>query len=159
MILLARATASRSTMLWRMSRVFGSISFRFSRLQASLTRSMIVFTAMPLATSPALYPPMPSASTHRPMSGWLPMLSSLCSLTFPTSVSATWANLPLRLISLEICADQLAHMGSDGAQRVGHLGPGLEPVHRVFCQRGIDQRVRLLREILANLGYRLVVVG
>ena len=34
-------------------------------------------TAMPLATSPALYPPMPSASTTSPTPGSLPMLSSL----------------------------------------------------------------------------------
>jgi hypothetical protein len=39
--------------------------------------------AMPLATSPALYPPMPSASTYSPISGRASMQSSLWSRTRP----------------------------------------------------------------------------
>src|SRR5207245_4332181 len=58
----------------------------------------ICLTAMPLATSPALCPPMPSASTSRPMSGSTAMVSSLCSRTLPVSVSPTTRSLPLKLM-------------------------------------------------------------
>src|SRR5271166_2058438 len=86
-------------MLGRVSPVSGSGTDRSSRTTASLTRLMIVLTAMPLATSPALYPPMPSASTNRPISASEPIISSLCSRTLPVSVSATLDILPRRLTS------------------------------------------------------------
>src|SRR5512143_1645905 len=44
---------------------------------------LMTFTAMPLATSPALYPPMPSASTARPASPSTKTESSLCERTIP----------------------------------------------------------------------------
>ena len=48
---------------------------------------------MPLATSPALYPPMPSASTNSPISGRDSIQSSLWSRTRPGSVRlADWSD-------------------------------------------------------------------
>src|SRR6185369_11581334 len=48
----------------------------------------------PLATSPALYPPIPSASTTKPFAGSEAIESSLCERTIPGSValviSSTW---------------------------------------------------------------------
>ena len=50
----------------RQARSLRSSEPRSSRARPSRTRLVMVLTAMPLATSPALYPPMPSASTNKP---------------------------------------------------------------------------------------------
>src|SRR5512134_1078285 len=54
---------------------------------------------MPLATSPALYPPMPSASTTSPFTGSAAIESSLCERTMPGSVHVAISRLWLRSIS------------------------------------------------------------
>ena len=98
MILLARVMASRRTMEGRVRPVARSSEPRSSRARPSRTRLVMVLTAMPLATSPALYPPMPSASTNKPTSTSEAMVSSLCSRTRPVSVCPTKVSLPLRVM-------------------------------------------------------------
>ena len=82
---LARVHCSRST---RTARSTGEVSLRDGSESASALRtsSRISATAMPLATSPALYPPMPSASTASPISVSMARLSSLWERTMPGSV-------------------------------------------------------------------------
>src|SRR3569833_3076138 len=62
-----------------------SITFSVSSL-AQCSRT--TFTAMPLATSPAARPPIPSHTAKMPRSGSMKCASSLCSRTLPTLVSA-----------------------------------------------------------------------
>lgn len=53
-----------------------------------LTSSWTIRTAMALATSPAAWPPMPSATMNRPSRLSMRKLSSLWFRTRPTSVAA-----------------------------------------------------------------------
>src|SRR5262249_46246204 len=55
---------------------------------------MSTVVAMPLATSPALYPPIPSASTTRPFSPSEAIESSLCARTIPGSVQLAISSAP-----------------------------------------------------------------
>src|SRR5262245_15475572 len=55
---------------------------------------MITVVAMPLATSPALYPPIPSASTTRPFSPSDAIESSLWARTIPGSVQLAISSAP-----------------------------------------------------------------
>src|SRR5262249_51193603 len=52
----------------------------------------------PLATSPALYPPIPSASTTRPFSPSEAIESSLCARTIPGSVQLAISSAPDKVI-------------------------------------------------------------
>ena len=74
--------------------VSSSTSPGLTFLSPSRSSDRTVSTAMALATSPAWYPPMPSASTARPMSLSLPMESSLCDRFLPTSVTPTISSFP-----------------------------------------------------------------
>ena len=60
---------------------------------------MITVVAMPLATSPALYPPMPSASTTRPFAASAAIESSLCERTMPGSVQLAISRVWVRSIA------------------------------------------------------------
>ena len=62
---------------------------------------MITVVAMPLATSPALYPPMPSASTTRPLSPSEAIESSLWDLTIPGSVQLAISSAPDKVMMLK----------------------------------------------------------
>jgi hypothetical protein len=62
---------------------------------------MITVVAMPLATSPALYPPIPSASTTSPFSPSEAIESSLCARTMPGSVQLAISNAPDKVMALD----------------------------------------------------------
>src|SRR5690554_4182270 len=148
MILFARATASRSTIDWRIRPVMGSISLRLSRLAPSTASSVTVWTAMPLATSPALYPPMPSASTMRPVSGSEPIASSLCSLTLPVSVISANLIFPRRLIGtfLLLCSRRISCAVAKGDR---HLTAVRKAVFGSFRQRLGQHRIHARRNARA----------
>src|SRR5262249_45205455 len=102
-------------------------------------------TAIPLATSPALYPPMPSASTARPISGSAAMLSSLCERTMPgcVAVAISRAELKLttwhaRLLQSEVYGRGMRRRGACGAYRLRHLVAGLEAFFRPLGDRLVD---------------------
>jgi hypothetical protein len=61
-------------------------------------RSSVVMTvvAIPLATSPALYPPIPSASTTSPLAASEAIESSLCDRTMPGSVQLAISRVCVR---------------------------------------------------------------
>src|SRR6266702_3817771 len=74
---------------------------------------MITVVAMPLATSPALYPPMPSASTTSP---WFPsdaIESSLWDLTIPGSVQLATSSAPDKVMMLRRSSQADVDAGAD----------------------------------------------
>ena len=77
--------------------------------------SMITLVAMPLATSPALYPPMPSASTTSPWAASVAIESSLCARTIPGSVQLAISSTCARSMRLQ----HDFHFGSPGASLDG----------------------------------------
>src|SRR3977135_1187836 len=74
---------------------------------------MITVVAMPLATSPALYPPMPSASTTRPWSPSDAIESSLWDLTIPGSVQLATSSPPDKVIMLQRSSQADVDPGAD----------------------------------------------
>src|SRR6185295_17436394 len=87
---------------------------------------MITVVAMPLATSPALYPPMPSASTTRPFSPSDAIESSLWARTIPGSVQLAISSAPDKVMcSLDSKADVDAGAGRRRA-RTTEGGPQFE---------------------------------
>src|SRR5258708_37888890 len=115
---------------------------------------------MPLATSPALYPPMPSASTTSPLAASAATESSLCDRTMPGSVelviSRTWVRSILGWMTVselknssKLDVDRAARRrrgrrrgraAERRAQRDGELLAGLEALVRVFRHRTIQER-------------------
>src|SRR5919198_1883876 len=93
----------------------------------------MVSTAMWLATSPALRPPMPSQTTNRPRSGAATRWSSLCWRLSPTSVNAACAISTGAFLSRQGL--------QTGAQILGHLGAALIAAAGVFLQGAIDDRL------------------
>src|SRR5580692_7267099 len=102
---------------------------------------------------------MPSASTNRPMSASVPIMSSLCSRTLPVSVSATLEIFPRKLMSayslLDSCRSGQSWRPARYArptlvQGGGHLGAGIEPRIGILCQRTIDDALDAGREIGPN---------
>src|SRR5262245_3308659 len=94
MAVLARApwsAISRSTL------APSSFSLFFSP-RAFLSSTLMSSTAIPLATSPALYPPIPSASTASPNVASAAMLSSLCDRTIPGWVAVATSSTALRSV-------------------------------------------------------------
>src|ERR1044071_970291 len=118
MELFARSTCSRSSrdaMVWL---VRGSIWLRCvlsSTWRISLT---ITLVAMPLATSPALSPPMPSASTTSPCAASVAIESSLCERTIPGSVQLAISSTCARSMRLH----HGFHFSSPGASLDGSHG-------------------------------------
>src|SRR4051812_20510768 len=123
---------------------------------------------MPLATSPALYPPMPSASTTSPFAASAATESSLCERTMPGSVALAMSKVCFRSIRAgrsELDVDRAAGggrrggAGERGAQRAGELLAALEALRRVLRQRRLDEGGEALRDgrvHAADVGRRLV---
>src|SRR5260221_13581950 len=124
---------------------------------------MITVVAIPLATSPALYPPMPSASTTNPLAASAATESSLCDRTMPGSVELVISRIWVRSIlgwktvaelrnSSKLDVDGAARRGRGRgsraarsyrcgrAQRAGELLAGLEALVRIFRHRAIQER-------------------
>src|SRR3972149_10702597 len=96
--------------------------------------------AMPLATSPALYPPMPSARTTRPLDASEATESSLCERTIPGSVSLTIC----RACSRFMCATRPSEADVHGGIRSGGVACAAE--------RRAQRRGELLAGLVAVLG-------
>src|SRR5262245_7253186 len=92
---------------------------------------------MPLATSPALYPPMPSASTTRPLPGSAAIESSLCERTMPGSVQVATSRTWVRSMGSELDIDAVARRArvQRAAQRAAEFLAGLEALGRVGGHR------------------------
>src|SRR3981081_2704285 len=81
---------------------------------------------------------MPSAKTKRPMSASVPIMSSLCSRTFPVSVSATLAIFPFKLIGFVSSRQSTRYSRPAVFQGCSHMGPGVVPRIGVLGERAID---------------------
>src|ERR1041385_2796207 len=94
---------------------------------------MIAVVAMPLATSPALYPPMPSASTTRPWSPSEAIESSLWDLTIPGSVQLATSSAPDKVMILQRSSQADVDPGAD--PRSGRTTHSLSQCAREFFAR------------------------
>src|SRR5688572_11898327 len=123
--------------------------------------------AMPLATSPALYPPMPSASTTSPFAASAAIESSLCERTMPGSVQLAISRVCVRSMpSLDFDVHAAGSRGGRrggprerGLQRAGELFAGLEALVRILAQCPIEEGDEALGKIgseAADVGGRLV---
>src|SRR5258705_4773625 len=110
---------------------------------------MITVVAMPLATSPALYPPMPSASTTRPWSPSDAIESSLWDLTIPGSVQLAISSAPDKVIMLRRSSQ--ADVDPDAGRRSGRT-----PDSSSQCAREL---FACLVTLVHFLGHRLVQEG
>src|SRR5437870_8620922 len=90
--------------------------------------------AMPLATSPALYPPMPSASTTRPFAASAAIESSLCERTIPGSVQLEISSTCVRSMPLQLNVHFALHRCRRGAQRTAEFFAGLEALLGILGQ-------------------------
>src|SRR5688500_9676651 len=123
---------------------------------------MITVVAMPLATSPALYPPMPSASTTRPLAASAAIESSLCERTMPGSVQVAISRAWVRSVlasELNVDAGAAGLHRDGGAQRAAELLAGLEALVGILAERAVeegDQRVGNGRVDGLDVGGRLV---
>src|SRR4051812_6980438 len=149
-------------------RVFGSISWGCAFCSTCCISVMITVVAMPLATSPALYPPMPSASTTRPFAASAATESSLCERTMPGSVALAMSKVCFR--SMRVDRSKLdVHRaagggrrrgaGERGAQRAGEFLAGLEALRRILRERRFDEGGDALRDgrvHAADVGRRLI---
>src|SRR5437773_9358759 len=129
---------------------------------------MITVVAMPLATSPALYPPMPSASTTSP---WFPsdaIESSLWDLTIPGSVQLATSSAPDKVMMLRRSSQADVDAGADrrGGRAPHSTSQGtreffarLVTLARVLSHRLVqecDQGRREGRVVLQNIRRMLV---
>src|ERR1700692_953036 len=80
---------------------------------------------------------MPSASTNRPMSASVPIMSSLCSRTFPVSVSATLAIFPFKLMRFVQSWESTRYTGPAVFQSCGHVGSGVVARIGILRERAI----------------------
>src|SRR5699024_6594013 len=104
-----------------------------SRLGADPTSSRMASMTIPLATSPAAWPPMPSAT--RKTSPSASAASSLCGRTRPTSVASpdrtvgpgSWFVCGIALISSFLRADTVYHHVGTSMGPGGHLGLRTRP--------------------------------
>src|SRR5258708_24267970 len=110
---------------------------------------MITVVAMPLATSPALYPPMPSASTTRPWSPSDAIESSLWDLTIPGSVQLAISSAPDKVIMLRRSSQ--ADVDPDAGRRSGRTPDSSSQCTRDFFA--------CLATLARFLGHRLVQEG
>src|SRR5580658_258227 len=147
-------------------------SNRSSKTCNSVTISVV---AIPLATSPALYPPMPSASTTRPWRTSVDTESSLCERTMPGSETlATSRRVERSIMALEryihVDAAALRFLPHAGLEIGGHFGAGLVTLLDILRQRLVDdvgqagrqrrvQRahvfVLLIGDLVHELGHRI----
>src|SRR5260370_21010773 len=81
---------------------------------------------------------MPSANTKRPMSASVPIISSLCSRTFPVSVSATLAIFPFKLIGFVQSWQSTRYSRPTVVQSCGHVGPRVEPRIGILGEHAVD---------------------
>src|ERR1700676_889597 len=81
---------------------------------------------------------MPSASTNKPMSASLPIMSSLCSRTLPVSVSATLAIFPFKLMGIVQSWQSTRYSGAAVFQGCSHVGPRVVPLIGILGERAID---------------------
>src|SRR5512135_2847350 len=181
----ALSTCSRSRRSAVGRSVFGSISYGCTSRSARASSAVMTVVAMPAATSPALYPPIPSASTAMPCAASVATASSLCERTIPGSVelaiSRTWLR-SMRASQLDVhAAPGAGQLGSGtrggrfrggGAQRLRELLAGLEALVRVLGKRPLheghearrhlwvvlqDVRGRLVRDLEHELCHRLAL--
>src|SRR5258708_3903732 len=156
----AFSTCSRTRRAPTCWRVFASTSYGCAFCSTCCISVMITVVAMPLATSPALYPPMPSASTTSPFAASAATESSLCDRTMPGSlellISTTWVRSILGWMAvselknsskLDVdCAAGRRRRRRSGcpaerrAQRARELLPGLEALVRILRHRTIQER-------------------
>src|SRR5688572_21345516 len=116
---------------------------------------MITVVAMPLATSPALYPPMPSASTTSPFAASAAIESSLCERTMPGSVQLAISRTCVRSMPfLDFDVHAAGGRGGRrrgpckrGLERAGELLAGLEALVRILAQRTVEEGDEALGEI------------
>src|SRR4051812_27460829 len=139
-------------------RVFGSISWGCAFCSTCCISVMITVVAMPLATSPALYPPMPSASTTTPFAASEATESSLCERTMPGSVLLTISRVCVRSIFLELYVHAVCRLrsrggacagrrGHAGAQRTGEFHAVAETVFRILGQRAVQKGRKARRHV------------
>src|ERR1700733_3881378 len=89
---------------------------------------------------------MPSASTNKPMSASLPIMSSLCSRTLPVSVSATLVIFPFKLIVLHSWRSARYSLPAV-FQGGGHLSSRVVALFWGLCQRPIDHLFHALGQV------------
>src|SRR3979490_2178577 len=72
------------------------------------------------------------------MSASAPIMSSLCSRTFPVSVSATLAIFPFKLMSFVRSWQSTRYSRSAVFQSCSHVAPGVVPFIGILGKRAVD---------------------
>src|SRR5258708_38741765 len=81
------------------------------------------------------------------MSASVPIISSLCSRTFPVSVSATLAIFPLKLMSFVQSWQSTRYSRPTVFQSCGHVGPRVVPRIGILGERAVDDALDAGRAI------------
>src|SRR5258708_15287959 len=81
------------------------------------------------------------------MSASVPIMSSLCSRTFPVSVSATLAIFPLRLMGFVQSWQSTRYSRPTVFQSCGHMGPRVVPRIGILGERAVDDALDAGRQI------------
>src|SRR3954462_2205051 len=109
---------------------FWSTSYGLALVRICRISVTITVVAMPLATSPALYPPMPSARTTRPFAGSAAIESSLCERTIPGSVQVAISSVCVRSMysGVRVLRDGPLQEAYQSFRRAGDDAHAEEPV-------------------------------